>query len=83
MANIYSEDYIFKFGSLIQYGTQYMQGFSTFADEFLLEFNLRKLELNEYGYSPDWVQWQKNNSTQIIQLYDELNDMNLIPTTPE
>jgi hypothetical protein len=83
MANIYSEDYIFKFGSLIQYGVEYMQGFSTFADEFYTEFHFRKSELNDYGYSPDWVQWQKNNSSQIIQLYDELNDMNLIPTTPE
>jgi hypothetical protein len=80
--NINSEDYQYKFGSLIQFGTSYMQGFSTFADQFLLEHNAQQVELNEYGYSQSWINWQKQNSQQIVDLYDALNAENLIPTAP-
>jgi hypothetical protein len=80
--NINSEEYQYKFGSLIQFGTSYMQSFSTFADEFLLEYNTQLDELNEYGYSQSWVNWQKANSQNIVDLYDALNAMNLIPTAP-
>jgi hypothetical protein len=80
--NINSEDYQYKFGSLIQFGTSYMQGFSVFADQFLLEYNAQQVELNEYGYSQSWINWQKQNSQQIVDLYDALNAENLIPTAP-
>lgn len=83
MANIYSEDYIYKYGRLVQYGVEYLQGFSAFADSFYDEYVFRKSELNEYGYSPDWVHWQKQNSSAIIQLHDDLEAQDLIPTTPE
>jgi len=80
--NINSEEYQYKFGSLIQFGTSYMQGFSTFADEFLSEYSLVGTELNQYGYSQEWVNWQKQNAQNIVDLYDALNAQNLIPTAP-
>lgn len=82
MANIYSEDYIFKYGQLVQYGTSYMQGFSSFADDFHNTRNSFQDELNNYGYSINWVNWQKQNSQSIIDLYDQLNAQGLIPTQP-
>ena len=61
MANIHSQDYIYKFGRLIQFGVSYMQGHSVFADSFLLEYENVKPELEIYGYSNDWTNWQKQN----------------------
>jgi hypothetical protein len=80
--NINSDEYQYKFGSLIQFGVSYMQGFSSFADSFLLEYSTRLNELNEYGYSQEWVNWQKLNSQNIVDLYDALNAEGLIPVSP-
>jgi hypothetical protein len=77
--NIFSEEYREKFGSLVQFGIDYMQGFSTFADEFVLEYNLRKSEIDMYGFSNQWLEYQKQNAQSIINLYNELNNYNLIP----
>lgn len=82
MANIHSTEYIQKFGSLVQYGVSYMQGFSAFADQFVSEYNSVKQEIDEYGYSNDWTVWQKQNSQSIIDLYDQLNAQGLIPQSP-
>jgi hypothetical protein len=77
--NIYSEEYTSKYGSLVQLGIEYIQGFSTFADEFVSEYNLRKTEIDTYGFSNQWIEWQKQNAANIINLYNELNNSNLIP----
>jgi hypothetical protein len=77
--NIYSEEYTSKYGSLVQLGIEYIQGFSTFADEFVSEYNLRKAEIDTYGFSNQWIEWQKQNAANIINLYNELNNSNLIP----
>jgi hypothetical protein len=78
--NIYTEEYLFKFGSLIQFGTSYMEGFSPFSDSFVSKFEEVKQELNLYGHSVNWVDWQKQNSQNIIDLYDSLNSQGMIPT---
>lgn len=83
MANIHSEQFIYKYGRLVQFGTDFMIGFSTFADEFHNTRNSFMDELNDYGYSINWVNWQKQNSQSIIDLHDELEAANLIPTTPQ
>jgi len=82
MANIHSSEYIFKFGSLVQYGVSYMQGFSTFSDQFVSEYNSVKQELDEYGYSNDWTVWQKQNAQSIIDLYNQLDAVGGIPQSP-
>jgi hypothetical protein len=82
MVNIFSQEYIYKFGRLIQYGISYMQGHSTFADLFISEFQNVKSELDTYGYSLDWIQWQKQNAQNIIDLHDSLSALGLIPTSP-
>ena len=82
MANINSSEYIFKFGSLIQFGVSYMQGFSTFADTFLSEYNSVKPDLDADGYSDSWVVWQKQNVQNIIDLYNQLDAQGKIPTSP-
>jgi hypothetical protein len=82
MANINSQEYITKFGSLVQYGVSYMQGFSAFADQFIYQHDLAAAEINEYGYSDTWIAWQKANSNSIIDLYNQLDAQGLIPTSP-
>jgi hypothetical protein len=82
MANIHSEEYIYKYGRLVQFGVAYMQGFSAFADLFVSTLNSYQQELSDYGYSINWVYWQKQNSADIVKLYNELDAQNLIPTTP-
>lgn len=59
-----------------------MQGFSAFADQFVSEYNVVKQELDQYGYSPDWVAWQKQNAQSIIDLYNQLDAQGLIPQSP-
>lgn len=83
MANIHSEEFIYKYGRLVQFGTNYMIGYSQFADDFHNARNGFMQELNDYGYSMEWVNWQKNNSDAIINLYDSLEEDGLIPSTPE
>lgn len=79
MANLYSTDYIYKYGRLVQFGTDFMIGFSSFSDEFHNTLNLYMQEMNDYGYSIEWNNWQKQNINTIIQLHDELEEANLIP----
>ncbi len=80
--NLNSNEYIYKYGSMVQFGVSYMSGFSTFADEFLTNFNLYLPQVIESGYSEEWRTWQKNNISAICNLYDELNVAGLIPTNP-
>lgn len=77
--NINSEEYIFKFGCLVQHGVDFMQDFSIFANEFVAKFYEIKPELDVYGYSSSWVVWQKENANNIVELFDELQSQNLIP----
>jgi hypothetical protein len=79
MANLYSTDYIYKYGRLVQFGTDFMVGFSPFSDEFHNTLNLYTQEMNDYGHSIEWYNWQKQNINTIIQLHDELEEANLIP----
>jgi hypothetical protein len=79
MANLYSTDYIYKYGRLVQFGTDFMIGFSSFADEFHNTLNLNIQEIADYGYSTEWNNWQKQNINTIVQLHDELEQANLIP----
>lgn len=80
--NINSEEYIQKYGSLVQFGISYMLGFSQFADTFIQEYNNVKPEIDQYGGSSSWVSWQRSNYSQIMDLYDQLNQGGLIPTSP-
>jgi hypothetical protein len=83
MKNTYTDEYIFKFGSLIQFGTSYFfPNFSTFAEEFLTNYNLYLPDIIENGYSEEWEMWQRNNSIAICDLYDKLNEADLIPKNP-
>jgi hypothetical protein len=79
MANINTTDYIYKYGRLIQFGTDFMIGFSSFADEFHNTLNLHIYEIANYGYSTEWNNWQRQNIEAIIQLHDELETEGLIP----
>jgi hypothetical protein len=78
MANINSTDYIYKYGKLVQFGTDFMVGFSSFADEFNNTLNLHIQEIADYGYSTEWNNWQKQNAEAIIQLHDELEEAKLL-----
>jgi hypothetical protein len=82
MATFYSDEYIYKFGRLVQFGVSYMQGHSTFADSFLSQYQSIKTELDTHGYSIEWVDWQKQNAQNIIDLHDSLNTAGLVPTSP-
>lgn len=77
-----SPEYIFKYGSLIQFGVDWMQGFSVFADAFLNEYLKFYPILSTQGYSQGWVDWQKANESEIISLYDSANQAGIIPTHP-
>ena len=78
MANINSTDYINKYGKLVQFGTDFMVRFSSFADEFNNTLNLHIQEIADYGYSTEWNNWQKQNAEAIIQLHDELEEAKLL-----
>lgn len=71
-----------KYGSLVQFGVDYMVGFSQFSDEFIGKYYEYKPDIIEDGYSPDYQMWIRQNKTSIVQLYNELNYLGLIPTHP-
>lgn len=68
-----------KFGSLYQFGVDYMTGFNADADAFLSSYQTYKDELQQQGHSRGWEEWKENNQDLIIRLYDALNAANLIP----
>lgn len=77
-----SAEYSYKYGCLIQFGANWMQGFSVFADAFLNEFSKIYPILSTHGYSQAWVDWQKANALEIISLYDSAKQADIIPTQP-
>ena len=83
MTNLNTADYIYKYGRLVQFGTDFMIGFSSFADEFHTTLNLHIQEISNYGNSIEWNNWQKQNADIIIQLHDDLEAGELIPTQPQ
>ena len=68
-----------KFGSMYQYGVEYMQNFNSDAEEFLDMYNLYKNDIYENGFSENWENWKENNQALIIRLYDALDQADLIP----
>ena len=77
----HSIELVEKYGNLVQFGVDYMSGFSQFADEFLEKFYEHKPEIDIQGYSLSWNDWRIANSEQIILLHDALKAENLIPTS--
>jgi hypothetical protein len=71
-----------KFGSLYQYGVEFMEEFNQDANLFLSAYNLYKNEISENGYSKEWDLWKESNQDLIIRLYDALNTAGKIPSTP-
>jgi hypothetical protein len=80
MTNLNSTEYIYKYGKLVQFGTNFMIGFSSFADEFHNTISTYTQEMNDYGYSIEWNNWKKQRVDSIIQLHNELEEAGLIPT---
>jgi hypothetical protein len=77
-----TEELAIKYGKLVQFGVDYMIGFNSFADLFVIKYNEFKAEIMEFGYSDDRRKWVTQNKNEIIQLYDDLNSSGLIPTEP-
>lgn len=77
MTYINSTEYIYKYGKLVQFGTDFMIGFSSFADEFHNTLSTYIQEISNYGYSIEWNNWQKQNAEAITKLYDELEKAGL------
>jgi hypothetical protein len=71
-----------KFGSLYQYGVEFMEGFDTDADAFLAAYKQYENKIKQSGYSRDWDNWKEDNEDLIIRLFDNLNAAGLIPTSP-
>ena len=68
-----------KFGSIYQFGVNYMMGFSVDAESFLTAYQQYEEELQQQGYSKGWENWKEDNQDLIIRLFDALNAANLIP----
>jgi hypothetical protein len=79
---IQHNELILKYGSLVQFGVDYMAGFSPFADLFLEKFYEYKPVIDSQGFSIGWNNWRTDNSADIIALYDALEGAGLIPTEP-
>lgn len=71
----------FKFGSLYQFGVDFMEGFNSDADTFLSAYNANKNEIYANGYSEVWNTWKEENQDLIIRLYNDLSNSNLIPNS--
>lgn len=74
-----TKEAIHKFGSIYQFGVDFMSGFNSDADAFIAAYNQHKNTILQQGYSKDWEEWKENNQDLIIRLHDTLDAANLIP----
>jgi hypothetical protein len=77
-----TKEVIQKFGSLYQFGVDYMEGFNDDADLFLSAYGLYENEIKQNGFCKEWDNWKEENQNLIIRLYDALNAAGKIPTVP-
>lgn len=77
-----SNPFIHQYGCLVQYGFNFMEGFSAFADEFIARHKASEAKKKEQGFCPNLESWIYNNQTAITQLYGELLSAGLLPQSP-
>lgn len=71
-----------KFGSLYQFGVDFMVDFNDDADTFLTAYEQYKDSIIQNGYSKGWEVWKEDNQDLIIRLYNALDEQKLIPVSP-
>lgn len=67
---MYNNEFIKAFGTLVQPGVADLIGLSTFADEFVAEYEIALPNLQKYGYDPNYTNWQRMRELEIIALYE-------------
>jgi hypothetical protein len=75
-----TKEAIQKFGSIYQFGVDYMENFNDDAAAFLAAYRQNENTIKTNGYSRVWDNWKEDNQDLIIRLYDALNAANKIPT---
>lgn len=68
-----------KFGSIYQFGVDYMKDFNSDAATFLAAYKQYESIIKSNGYSRGWDNWKDENQELIIRLHDALEAADLIP----